>query len=350
VGAIRWDAWQSPGSPTNRAVERSLAPPAYRHRLPFFARIGPDGSVTIDGSAQAVMDREIALALRAGLGFWGFLGYPRESPMSAGLKLYLASPERHGLRFCMLSELVQWGTARDAAEPVVDWHLELMRHPDYQRAPDGRPLYFLGFLSDRLIAERWGDAGALRAAVDRFRARAVAEGAGNPYLVLMARPDPGVRIAQALGADALSAYAIAEADLAAPYAALAQLAERRWDAYAASGLGVVPTVMSGWDRRPRIQSPVPWESWQRPGVGMDRYYAEAQPQELAAHLRRALEWIALHPRVAVARAALIYAWNENDEGGWLVPTLPFDDRRVEALRAVLCTRGTGPEAGGPGCG
>jgi hypothetical protein len=154
----------------------------------------------------------------------------------------------------------------------------------------------------------------------------------------MARPDPGARLARALGADALSAYAIAESDIAAPYARLARQAERRWDEYAATGLAVVPTVMSGWDRRPRIENPVSWEHWQRPGAGLDRYYQAPQPEELAAHLRRCLDWIEAHPRVGAARAALIYAWNENDEGGWLVPTLPFDDTRIEAVRHVLCSR------------
>jgi len=336
VGAIRWDAWQSPGSVPTEAVTRALSPPRYRDRLPFFARVGPDGAVAIDGATQEVMDAEIAQARRAGLDHWAFVSYPRESHMSAGLRLYLSSARRAGLRFCLVSELVQWGTVRDRTTPVLDWQIELLAHPDHQRVM-GRPLYFLGFLSDRLIAGRWGDAATLRTAVERFRARAVARGAGDPYIVLMARPDPGLRLLAELGADAIGAYAIAEAEPAAPYAALARLAEARWAEYAAAGAEVVPTVMSGWDRRPRIEQPMPWETWQRPGAGLDRFYAAPRPEELAAHLSRALDWVAAHPRAAPARTALIYAWNENDEGGWLVPTLPFDDARIRALRGVLCT-------------
>lgn len=339
VGAIRWDAWQAPGSVPTQAVQRALTPPAWRHRLPFFARIGADGAVAIDGGTQEVMDAEIGLARRAGLGFWGFLGYPRDSSMSVGLKLYLASARRDGLRFCILSELVQWGFAAPDLSDVAAWHVELFGHPDYQRVAGGRPLYFLGFLSDRLIAERWGSVEGLRAAVARFRAAAIAAGSGDPFIVLMARPEDAARHVRALGADAASAYAIAGSEVAAPYAALAALVERRWDDYAAAGLQVVPTVMSGWDRRPRIENPVPWERWQRPGAGMDRYYEAPRPEELAAHLHRALEWIAARPEAASARAALIYAWNENDEGGWLVPTLPFDDSRIDAVRRVLCAAG-----------
>ena len=330
VGAIRWDAWQAPGSPTTEAVARALTPPRYHYRLPFFAHVAPDGRVAIEGGTQEVMDTEIAQARRAGLDYWAFVHYPRESPMSAGLRLYLASTRRAGLRFCLVSELAQWGTARDRGNPVLDWQAELLAHPDYQRVL-GRPLYFLGFLSDAMIADRWGGVPALRAAVDRFRARS-----GNPYIVLMARPDPGLRLMHDLGADAIGAYAIAEAEPAAPYSRLAGLAEARWEEYAAAGAAVVPTVMSGWDRRPRIEQPMPWERWQRAGAGMDRYYVAPTPDELAAHLSRALEWIAAHPGAAPARAALIYAWNENDEGGWLVPTIPFDDSRLRAIRRVLC--------------
>lgn len=336
VGAIRWDAWQAPGSVPTRAVERALTPAPWQHRLPFFARVGADGGVAIDGGTQEIMDAEIALARRAGLGFWGFLGYPRESSMSVGLKLYLASARRQGLRFCILSELVQWGFAGPRLSDVAAWHIELFGHPDYQRVAGGRPLYFLGFLSDRLIAERWGSMDGLRMATDRFRAAAVVAGTGDPFIVVMARPEDAARYVPALGADAASAYAIAGSEVAAPYAALTRLVERRWDEYAEAGLQVVPTVMSGWDRRPRIENPVPWERWQRAGAGMDRYYDAPRPDELAAHLRRALEWIAARPAVASPRVALIYAWNENDEGGWLVPTLPFDDSRIEAVRRVLC--------------
>ena len=46
-----------------------------------------------------------------------------------------------------------------------------------------------------------------------------------------------------------------------------------------------------------------------------------------------------NPDAAAAQAALIYAWNETDEGGWLVPTRRPDGSpdtgRIAALGAVL---------------
>jgi hypothetical protein len=255
--------------------------------------------------------------------------------MSTGLNLYLSSERRNGLRFCLITEPGLWG-AQGRTSSAFESHVELVGHPDYARVMDGRPLYFLGFVT-ALAIDRWGGLEALRGAVSRFRTRARRAGAGDPYIVLMARPDPGAQLAAAIGADALGAYAIADPRAAgAPYAALARLVERRWDEMADTGLEVVPTVMTGWDRRPRVENPVPWEHGQRPGDGLDRYYEAPLPGELAAHLARCLDWIRGRPAAAAAKAALVYAWNEHDEGGWLAPSHPFDEARLAAVRQLLC--------------
>ena len=36
-----------------------------------------------------------------------------------------------------------------------------------------------------------------------------------------------------------------------------------------------------------------------------------------------------------ANAIIIYAWNENDEGGWLIPTLSEGTARLDAIARVL---------------
>jgi hypothetical protein len=46
-----------------------------------------------------------------------------------------------------------------------------------------------------------------------------------------------------------------------------------------------------------------------------------------------------NPDLTPANAVIIYAWNENDEGGWLIPTLDPDGtpnlERIGAARAAL---------------
>jgi hypothetical protein len=39
VGAIRWDAWHGELSEVGKAVEKTLSPPKYHFRLPWFAKI-----------------------------------------------------------------------------------------------------------------------------------------------------------------------------------------------------------------------------------------------------------------------------------------------------------------------
>jgi hypothetical protein len=66
------------------------------------------------------------------------------------------------------------------------------------------------------------------------------------------------------------------------------------------------------------------------------------PWEIADHLRRSLERTEREPKACPARAVIVYGWNENDEGGWLVPTLNPDGspntERLDAVRKVLAGR------------
>jgi len=334
-GAIRWDAWHGKLGEPGRAVERSLGAEKWRTRLPFFARILSPSCVSIDGSSPQVMDREIRYAVQAGLNYWAFVTYDEGDPMSLGLKNYLNNPHKRGLRFCLISEEERWGgpdTWRMHAQRLTT----LMRNPAYLRVLDRRPLLFLGFISDETTRLRWGGIQAFREAVDGLRGMARDSGSGDPYIVIM---DPVAlragMLRRQLGADAISAYAVQCGHEHAPYAELAACARRFWDQCAATQSEVVPIVMSGWDRRPRVEKPVPWEPWQKPGEGLENYYRTPTPDELARHLEDALRWTVRHPHAAAARTVLIYAWNEIDEGGWLLPTLGEGALRVKALHRLL---------------
>ena len=343
VGAIRWDAWYAPGSEPTQAVERSLSPLQFQSRLPFFAQLDAERRVSFPVLTPKLMDLEIELAAYAGLDFWAFVGYPAGSPMTVALRQYLASSTLRGIRFCMFTQLEYWGTSQ-APAPLIDEHIALMKHDAYVRVSDGRPLYFLGFITAAKANERWGGLEGLRAQISRFRERAVAANAGDPYLVLGGYTRETAALAQVLaGGDAVGTYAIADPRGTGDYAALAQFAESGWQTMAAGvDKPVVPTVMTGWDRRPRVEHPVPWERQQRPGAGIEYFYGVPQPEELSAHLRRAFAWIQSQPADRRASVVLIYAWNENDEGGWLVPTIPCDTRRLEALHVALSRSQEGP--------
>lgn len=335
VGGIRWDAWHGSRGTPGRAVEASLGPANWHYRLPFFARVISDSEVSIDGASQQVIDKEIAYARQAGLDYWAFVAYDPADPMSLGLTHFLASEHKRGMRFCLITEHGRWGT-KDNYRDRIERFAALMAEKSYLKLQNGRPLLYLGFIKDDGIRERWGTIEQFRKAVDDLRKIAKHRGLGDPYIVIMDfNPERADRLRREVGADAISSYAAQGNEVAAPYSRLAAYAERFWDRCAGTGSEVVPIVMSGWDRRPRVERPVPWETWQKPGQGIEKFYETATPDELASHLLHALDWIKLHPKAAPANVALIYAWNENDEGGWLVPTLSEGTARLDAIRSVL---------------
>ncbi len=329
VGAIRWDAWfGDTGSTTvGREVERSLGPAAFHNRLPFYARQLSSGAVEVRGNRQSVVDTEITLAHGAGLDYWAFVMYPGSFPATALLDLYLRSPHKRDLRFCMIVEQLD-----DATQARL---VRYFRDAAYQTVLDGRPLlYTIG--PQRLDDSKWPDG---RARFALLRAAAAAAGAKNPYIVHLWGWSQAREIADATGLDAISAYSLAFDDKAAPFASLAAKTEAKWDEWSNSGAKVVPLVTTGWDRRPRVLHPVSWEPPSRRPDEIDYFYQPPSSSELATHLQHALAWCARNRAAAEADTILIYAWNEFDEGGWLVPGLRPDvgARRLDAIRSVLTT-------------
>jgi hypothetical protein len=336
VGAIRWDAWTGDKDVPGQAVEKSLGPKQWHYRLPFYGREVSENKVEARGDSQEVMDKEIAYACEGGLDYWAFLAYEPDTSMSRALDLYLSSRKRSQIQFCVINEQGRWGTPKDF-KPWVRRMVSLMGQPGYLRVQDRRPLLYLGFFDDDTVKQQWGSLKEFRKIGMAFLyEEARRHGLGRPYVVVMDF-DAGraADLARQIGADAVSSYASSGDGEGAPYADLVKYAEGFWKDCAATGLPVAPMVMSGWDRRPRMQNPVPWEtSWQAPGEGMEKFYQHAKPEELAAHLQDALTWENEHP-VLAAPAVLIYAWNEIDEGGWLLPTLKEGDARLKAIGKVL---------------
>lgn len=340
VGAIRWDAWHGDASNVGQVVEGTLGPKRYHHRLPFFAKVLSDSEVEVRGDTQAVMDREIEAAHKAGLDYWAFVTYPEEYAMSAGLKLYLSSACKQDIHFCLDLQGAWEGRGGLQTWPAkVERYIGYFTDPCYQTVLDGRPLVYLYSVNDLIGEGRFADWDQARAAFDGLREAALKAGVPAPYFVVQDwGADAAKQHMQRLGMDAIGAYALAGGGVKAPYAELAAVVESWWDQARDTGAPVVPLVMSGWDRRPRIERPHPWEPWQKPGVGMDRYYEAPTPAELAGHLQAAVRWNAANAKAAEANAILIYAWNENDEGGWLVPTLSEGSARLDALQQVLIRR------------
>ena len=335
VGAIRWDAWYGGDGEVEHAVERTLGPQKYHDRLPFFARVLGSDRVQIRGDAPAVMEREIAYAKQARLDYWAFVWYDPDDPMSLALRHYLASPHRQDIRFALVTEADRWGSP--ATFPSRKAQLvEMVGRPTYQTVLGDRPLLYLGFIDDDQLRTTWGSRQAFRDAIDAFRRAVIQSGRKNPCIVCMEfSAQRASELARSLGLDAISAYACPGGSKAGESFAESRKKVRAfWQSCRATGMPQVPLVSFGWDPRPRVDNPVPWTKYTD-----SNHYRAAEPQQLAEHLKEALDWTAAHPAATAPNTVLVYAWNENDEGGWLIPTLKpdgtADTAHVEAMGRML---------------
>ncbi len=342
VGAIRWDAWYGDGGAT-KALEASLGQPKYHFRLPWFARVLGEDKVSINGDSQAVVEQEIDYAAKAGLNYWAFLDYCDEaSDMHIALNRYRAAKDKKRIRYCFVEEGPRLDGVGTAAWKRL---VEHFRHPDYQTVLDGRPLVFMFVKTEKLAKAEW----------DELKRQTIAAGLKAPYLVLMGwNPEQDAKDMAALGFDAISAYARGGSySMTQPsYAEQCALVRRdRWEKCRALRIPSVTFASAGWDTRPRNERPPPWCTWvtatpdKTPPAQQNPLLdsVTATLDELAAHIREALEWTKANRDLNPANAVIIYGWNENDEGGWLLPTLGTDGRpdetRINAVGNALLPRG-----------
>ena len=352
VGAIRWDAFYGQEGAV-KEVEHSMGPKKFHFRLPFFAKIRSDAKVTIDGDSQKIMDREIAYAADAGLNYWAFVDYWEDKGLTIALRRYLDATDKRDLRFCFIEEGGRLDGHRETAWPRL---VKFFKNPYYLKVADGRPLMFVFGKPAKLD----------RADFLKLGEDCTAAGLRKPYLVLMGwNPQNDWKEAQGLGFDAVSAYAAGGQYQGAmwPYAQLTDHVKNYyWGACRQHGIPTVTFAATGWDTRPRIEHPNSWTKWvkavpdptppamQKPLIDE----VTATPGQLTMHLKDAIEWTVRNRDLTPANAVIIYAWNENDEGGWLIPTLNADGtpntERLDAIRPLLKKDGGHVQASNPKSG
>ena len=325
VGAIRWDAWSGGG--VTEQVEQTLSPEKHRSRLPWFTKVDAVDRAHIDASADGIMEQEIAYAKNAGLNYWAFLTYPEGDAMSSALARYLRSPKRADLGFCLiLHQTLSVPAARWPAER--DRVIKLLQEPGYQKV-GSRPLVFAFDLKT--------EHPTVKARFDELRATAKAASL-EPYFIYMGwSPARDYQAHASEGFAAVSAYAHPGTE--PNFAKYVDAFERHaWANALATKTPYVPLVTTGWDKRPRQDHPVSWEK--NAGYANQKTFpATATPDEIVAHLGRALTFVKAHPDICPTNTVIIYAWNEHDEGGWLCPTwTPSgkpDTSRLDAVRSIL---------------
>lgn len=330
VGAIRWDGWWE-GNPW----EKNLSPKEWNSRLPFYAERKAGGGYAVVSDRQSVMDEEIQLAAKAGLDYWAFCYYHPDSWAEAdrynyGWKRYRQSRHRSKLGFAFLLQAGQHLGRKEKWPETCASLASIAREPGYVKVLKNPPLFYV-FTVDAM--EWWfGSAEKARQAIAVLAKACEKEQLGEPYLVAQVfSAQVGQNAVKNNGFHAIGAYSAPGSGEKREYTYPELAWWNRWyrDQFVATGCEVVPLANSGWDGRPRLPDPDLAKHYQGP------WCAQPTPDELAVNVKEMVTWIGQNPKACPTQTGLIYAWNETDEGGWLVPTRSEGKSRLDALAKVL---------------
>lgn len=340
--AIRWDGYYTNGArdPGSWAA-KALSKPEWRARAPLHANI--DSSRITWEPSQETFDAEIHAAGQAKL-CWAYLAYGTDhaidlaDPMMRGFALQRKSQIKSEVPYALILQGRVLGRTDEYSDAVAKI-VSLMHDENYQKAiiaEKTRPLLFFFYAENDIRQSFDGSLKNLSGPFNSIRNSALAEGLGDPYIVVLAWSGvqaEGVR--KAIGADAISRYFAGHLNgNVIPWANFESTVEADWDHYSsATKSNVVPALSTGGDMRAMCETPAPWDNRFAPGDKCQRYAQNPSIGELQTEFRDALGWMQEHRNRDPGRLLLIYSWSECVESGnCLMPT--YGDPKGEKLRAV----------------
>jgi hypothetical protein len=283
-----------------------------------------------------IMVDQINYAADNGLSFWGFCWYENSlssdsatmNYLNTALKLFLQAPNRNRLNFCLLS-----------CQPVSQkmWSNFCLKTIAYFKESNylkvgGKPVMIF-FNTDEVIKGLGGTSKA-KEAFDAYRALAKAKGIGD--ILIGARTSANVSyqdIYKDDGFDFLTTYQNSDDGRnnagANDYSNETKADCKVWDAISSNtSMKYIPTMGTGYDMRP-------WAADHPTLPASDYWYTSVTPEKIAAHLKETMLWARNNKSKVLDNMVLIYAWNENGEGGWLTPTKSENSARLDAVKKVI---------------
>jgi hypothetical protein len=283
---------------------------------------------------QEIMERQIDLAADNGIAYFSFCWYwqdnkgpikvPAIEKDSKHLPMYMFMDAKNNNRmeFCLLVanhrgfEIV--GT--EAWKQAADYWIEnYFMHPRYLRV-DGKPLLIIYIPGE-------ADKNGLDYLQEASRK------AGLPGVAVVAcrcceGPEDGFQLQTRYNIKPAGTWSnehpVSEKH---SYKELMEANIKGWSGSPDQPL--IPVVTQGWDSRP-------WEGESPEGFGgrqVSWFFERAKPKEFKNLLKELKKWMDAHPtQITKDRLAIIYAWNEIGEGGWLVPCK--DDPTGKYLKAI----------------
>ncbi|CAL1518823.1 glycoside hydrolase family 99-like domain-containing protein [Chitinophaga sp. MM2321] len=283
-------------------------------------------------STPDIMKKQIDAAADAGIQFFSFDWYYREGlsniPLNNALSLYLDAPNKQRLKFClMVANHKPYLTTPQSWKTLTGQWIKLFKDPTYLKVNE-KPL--LIFFSVSSLVTEFGDAAAVHKALDSLRHVAVAEGLKGGTMAVCVGPSE-VRDAEACGFDILTGYnyhvvGFTPGQAENPIQQMLAGDRSIWEKISGTtSLPYIPVATLNWDPRP----------WRKTDEVVQRFTGYSQ-QSVYNDITALQEWIAQHPgQTPKERIALLYAWNENGEGGWLTPSKILGDSLLQGIRKAI---------------
>jgi hypothetical protein len=324
VGAYYFDGWSGK---TDKTHITKLLDTEFADRKPVWGW---------NDDTVETMQKQIDYCADHGIAFWAFDWYYPEgetktTPLNNALGLYLKAPNCQRLKFCLLVvNHAGFHIGPKDWDACCDKWIDLFRQPTHLQL-DGQPL--LIFFSPDDLQRAFGGVEGVRKAFDSLRAKA--KKAGLPGVSIAACTGPGrlTNLARS-GYTLLTGYNYPLGWLngggSQPFRKLIQGSERIFNRFAEkTPLPYVPVITAGWDRRP-------WEQGHYPPEKMSTWYPDRTPKLVEEFVQLGVRWLDKHPdKTTPQRLLLIYAWNENGEGGYLTPTVADGTKYLEAVERAI---------------
>lgn len=329
LGAYYYNGWTDPGNSSDtknsfNAITEELKSD-YPERKPIW------GWIT---SSPSIMKAQIDAAANAGIDFFSFDWYFKDGtanmPLNQALDLYLKAPNKARLKFClMVANHEPFLTGPENWPALTSEWIKLFKNSSYLKVA-GKP--FLIFFSVSSLIKEFGSATAVHVALDSLRLVAKKEGTkGVTIGACVYGNSKSVEEAVTCGFDILTGYNYHGAGLKAnqvetPIANMLNADLQVWNQIKnLSSLPYIPVATLNWDPRPWRKNPSTIPHFV--GYSLNSVYNSITALQ---------QWISGNQdRTSKERMALLYAWNENGEGGWLTPSEMLKDSLLQGIKKAV---------------